>query len=102
MELLVKVQDDKAAHVAELVEKMAFVEAVEIKLPPSAAELDDNFLLNLRESVSDAENPEDAFQGVLQGLREVEAAQRGEIKLQSMSDFLKELRVYRDKLDALD
>ena len=102
MELLVKVQDDKAAHVAELVEKMAFVEAVEIKLPPSAAELDDDFLLNLRESVSDAENPEDAFQGVLQGLREVEAAQRGEIKLQSMSDFLKELRVYRDKLDALD
>ena len=102
MELLVKVQDDKAAHVAELVEKMAFVEAVEIKLPPSAAELDDDFLSNLREAISDAENPEDAFQGVLQGLREVEAAQRGEIKLQSMSDFLKELRVYRDKLDALD
>jgi hypothetical protein len=97
MELLIRVQDDKAQYVAEQVKKMAFVEEVEVKYPPSKAESDKDFLKKLRKSVSDAENPEAAYNSVLQGLREVEAYERGEIKLQSWEEMLKELEEYRDE-----
>jgi hypothetical protein len=55
-------------------------------------------LQNLRQAVSDAENPEEVYQGVLQGLKEVELYQQGKIKPKKWDDFIKELKEYRDTI----
>ena len=99
MELIIKVRDDKAAYLAQILEKVSYVEEVEVKYE-TAQNKDishEQFLQNLRLAVSDAENPEEAYQGVLQGLKEVELYEQGKIQLTDARDFLKELR---EELDA--
>ena len=89
MELIVRVRDDKAAYVAELVKKMEFVEDVEVKY--NSKHLDQTFQKNLRSSVADAENPEEAYKNILEALEEVRLADEGKIKLQSARKMLDEL-----------
>ena len=91
MELIIKVRDDKAALLAEILEKVDYVEDVEIKYETAQNKdiSNEQFLQNLRLAVSDAENPEEAYQGVLQGLKEVELYQQGKLQLTDARDFLK-------------
>ena len=89
MELLIRVRDDKAAYVAELVKKMEFVEDVEVKY--NSKHLDQTFQKNLRSFVADAENPEEAYKNILEALEEVRLADEGKIKLQSARKMLDEL-----------
>ena len=90
MELIVRVRDDKAAYVAELVKKMEFVEDVEVKY--NSKHLDQTFQKNLCSSVADAENPEEAYKNILEALEEVRLADEGKIKLQSARKMLDELK----------
>lgn len=92
MELIVRVRDDKAAYVAELVKKMEFVEDVEVKYNSNSKHLDQTFQENLRSSVADAENPEEAYKNILEALEEVRLADEGKIKLQSARKMLDELK----------
>jgi hypothetical protein len=94
MELIIKVRNDKASYLAQILEKIDYVEDVEIKYEKAEKSdiSEEQFLQNLRYAVSDAEDPEEAYQGVLQGLKEVELYQQGKIKLQSAREMLDELK----------
>ena len=94
MELIIKVRNDKASYLAQILEKIDYVEDVEIKYEKAEKSdiSEEQFLQNLRHAVSDAEDPEEAYQGVLQGLKEVELYQQGKIKLQSAREMLDELK----------
>lgn len=99
MELVIKVRNDKASYLAQILEKIDYVEAVEIKYEKAEKSdiSEEQFLQNLRLAVSDAEDPEEAYQGVLQGLKEVELYEQGKIKLQSAREMLDELRNARKR-----
>ena len=101
MELIIKVRDDKAALLAEILEKVDYVEDVEIKYETAQNKdiSNEQFLQNLRLAVSDAENPEEAYQGVLQGLKEVELQKQGKIKLKPLHEMLDELEKELDNED---
>lgn len=98
MELIIKVRNDKASYLAQILEKIDYVEDVEIKYEKTEKSdiSDEQFLQNLRLAVSDAEDPEEAYQGVLQGLKEVELYQQGKLELKDAREFLKELRAERN------
>lgn len=100
MELVIKVRNDKASYLAQILEKIDYVEDVEIKYETAQKSdiSEEQFLQNLRLAVSDAEDPEDAYQGVLQGLKEVELYQQGKIQPKKWDDFIKKLKEYRDTI----
>lgn len=49
-----------------------------------------DFLINLRASVADAEDPERAFNDILEALEEAYLADSGQMQLQSAREFMRE------------
>ena len=92
MELIIRVRDDKAAYVAELVKKMEFVEDVEVKYNTTTKSFDPLFLNQIRASVADSENPEEAYKNILVALEEVRLIDEGKMKPQSARQMLDELK----------
>lgn len=84
MELLIEILSNKTAKNANHIAELKPVESIE------TTAFSDDFLLNLRASVADAENPEEAYNDVLEALEEVRLADKKQIKLQSAREFLLE------------